>query len=189
MKNNLLVTSVVAFVAAIVGGILVAALVGNNQQAPVSPTVGGGTRYPNGLSTDTTSPSAGEVRTTTLTVTGASTLGTSGTAMNGLVAGNCTIWSPSMTIAASTTQQVECQSATDGSLTTTLSGVTADSFCELTPALTSLNAIAGLKLTGYVASSTDAGTITATLANSSASQFKFTSTASSSWSYICVDPS
>lgn len=33
-----------------------------------------GTRFPNGLSTDSTSPSAGQVRTTTLTVTGTSTL-------------------------------------------------------------------------------------------------------------------
>lgn len=36
--------------------------------------LGSGSRYPNGISTDSTSPSAGEVRTTTLTVTGASTL-------------------------------------------------------------------------------------------------------------------
>lgn len=33
-----------------------------------------GTRFPNGLSTDSTSPSSGQVRSTTLTVTGASTL-------------------------------------------------------------------------------------------------------------------
>ena len=33
-----------------------------------------GTRFPNGLSTDTTSPSSGEVRTTLLTVTGTSTV-------------------------------------------------------------------------------------------------------------------
>lgn len=37
--------------------------------------VGGGSRFPNGLSTDSTSPSAGQVRTTTLLTTGASTLG------------------------------------------------------------------------------------------------------------------
>lgn len=34
-----------------------------------------GTRFPNGLSTDSTSPSAGQVRTTTLTATGAATVG------------------------------------------------------------------------------------------------------------------
>lgn len=44
----------------------VVALVGGNQ--PVA-TGASGTRFPNGLSTDSTSPVAGEVRTTDLTVT------------------------------------------------------------------------------------------------------------------------
>ena len=47
-------------------GILV--LVGGNQPGQ------GGTRYPSGLSADSTSPSAGEVRGTTLTTTGLATL-------------------------------------------------------------------------------------------------------------------
>ena len=51
--------------------LVIVALVGGNNQ---SGTFGSGTRYPYGLSTDSTLPSAGEVRTTTLTVTGASTL-------------------------------------------------------------------------------------------------------------------
>ncbi len=38
-----------------------------------------GTRFPNGLSADNTSPVAGQVRGTTLTVTGASTFGGTGT--------------------------------------------------------------------------------------------------------------
>ena len=46
--------------------------------------LGGGTRFVNGLSTDTTSPSAGEVRTTTLTVTATTTLTQS---VDGLVIG------------------------------------------------------------------------------------------------------
>lgn len=37
--------------------------------------LGGGTRFPNGISADSTSPSAGQVRGTTLTTTGAATLG------------------------------------------------------------------------------------------------------------------
>ena len=41
--------------------------------------VGGGTRFVNGLSTDSTSPSAGQVRTTTLTVTATSTGASQGT--------------------------------------------------------------------------------------------------------------
>ena len=43
-----------------------------------------GTRFPNGLSTDATAPSAGLVRTTTLTTTGTTTLGES---VDGLVVG------------------------------------------------------------------------------------------------------
>lgn len=39
-------------------------LVGDNQD------FGGGTRFPNGISADTTSPNAGEVRGTTLTTSG-----------------------------------------------------------------------------------------------------------------------
>jgi len=41
----------------------------------VSTLLGGGTRFPNGISADSTSPSAGQVRGTTLTTTGASTFG------------------------------------------------------------------------------------------------------------------
>ncbi len=47
----------------------VAELVGNS-----------GTRFPNGISADTTSPSAGQVRGTTLTATATTTLGSAGTA-------------------------------------------------------------------------------------------------------------
>ncbi len=46
-------------------------LVGGNNQS----VLGGGSRFPNGLSTDSTLPSAGQVRTATLTTTGAATLG------------------------------------------------------------------------------------------------------------------
>ena len=47
-------------------------LVGKINQ---SDGVGGGSRYPSGLSADSTSPSTGEVRGTTFTSTGAATLG------------------------------------------------------------------------------------------------------------------
>jgi len=53
----------------ILGVILGYWLVGNSADS-----LGGGTRFPNGISADTTSPSAGQVRGTTLTITGASTL-------------------------------------------------------------------------------------------------------------------
>lgn len=46
-------------------------LVGGNQSASVGAT---GTRFPNGISADSTSPSAGQVRGTTITTTGLATL-------------------------------------------------------------------------------------------------------------------
>lgn len=60
---------------ALIGAVLLLVLVGGNQSAGFGAT---GTRFPNGLSADSTSPSAGEVRGTTFTVTGASTFGTTG---------------------------------------------------------------------------------------------------------------
>lgn len=48
------------------------ALVGGNQSVPVNESLGAsGTRFPNGISADSTSPSSGQVRGTTLTATGA----------------------------------------------------------------------------------------------------------------------
>ena len=59
-------TGLIALVAILV-------LVGGNQSAEL----GGGSRFPNGLSADSTAPSAGQVRGTTLTITGSATAGTS----------------------------------------------------------------------------------------------------------------
>lgn len=55
--------------------VVVAGLVGGNQSGTLGAS---GTRFPNGISADTTSPTAGQVRGTTLTITGAQTLGTPG---------------------------------------------------------------------------------------------------------------
>ena len=60
----------------IIGGIVLAVvvlfwLVGGQSALTLSAS---GTRFPNGVSADSTSPSAGQLRGTTLTVTGASTL-------------------------------------------------------------------------------------------------------------------
>jgi hypothetical protein len=71
--NETMQTLLLAAVAAIVGGLTVlmfGGLVGNQSDDGF-----GGTRFPNGLSADGTSPSAGEVRGTTLTTTGAATVG------------------------------------------------------------------------------------------------------------------
>lgn len=63
------ISGLVAIVALIVGSV---ALVGANQSGHA---LGGGTRFPNGISADGTAPSAGQVRGTTLTTTGAAVLG------------------------------------------------------------------------------------------------------------------
>lgn len=60
---------VVAVVAGLLSGAVVALVGGKSQSVGQS-----GTRFPSGLSADTTSPVAGEVRGTTLTITGAATL-------------------------------------------------------------------------------------------------------------------
>lgn len=59
--EDIVVIAVVALVAGLAGG-LVAGLVGDNQ-------FGAGTRMPNGISADSTSPAVGEVRGTDLTIT------------------------------------------------------------------------------------------------------------------------
>jgi len=72
--NENIQTMALALAAAIVGGLMVltfGGLVGNNQADEGV----GGTRFPSGLSADGTSPSTGEVRGTTLTTTGAATIG------------------------------------------------------------------------------------------------------------------
>ena len=58
---------IIVLIASMIGGFVVS-LVGKQSG------VGGGTRFPSGLSADSTSPSSGEVRGTTLTSTGAATL-------------------------------------------------------------------------------------------------------------------
>lgn len=75
MKQYFL-TFITVFVAVLLA-VFVSGLVGNQSAVGAS-----GTRFPNGISADTTSPSAGQVRGTTLTITGATTIGTSGTAIN-----------------------------------------------------------------------------------------------------------
>ena len=142
-----------------------------------------GTRFPNGLSTNTTSPESGEVLTTTLQV------GSSGTDINGIKVGSCTVWAGANTIAASSTVQAVCQSATDGTLTSGLTGVTADSICNVNVASSTNTTILGLTVGGVSASST-AGNIVFQLGNQTGTTFTWTAAASSSsqWTYSCFDP-
>lgn len=172
--------------------VVVLVLVGGNQSAAFGAT---GTRFPNGISADTTSPSAaGNIRGTTFTLTGAATLGgltvgTNGTALSGLKTGSCTIWARATTIGATSTVQVECQSATNGSLASGLTGITSDSICQLTNA-SSTNTLSGSIVVAGVSASSTAGSIVARIANFTGTTFTWDSTASSSpkWQYTCYDP-
>ena len=114
---------------------------------------------------------------------------TLGTTLAGIRTGSCTIWAPANTIAATTTQQIVCQSATNGSLTSGLTGVTADSICDLNHASSTNTTVLGLIVSGVSASST-AGSIVAQLGNHTSATFTWTAAASSSaqWNYACFDP-
>ena len=69
---------------------------------------GGGTRMVNGLSTDTTSPSAGQVRTTTLTVTSSAVIGTNGSTISELKGTTCDLIGTDASQTASTTVAYDC---------------------------------------------------------------------------------
>ena len=111
-----------------------------------------------------------------------------GTTINAIRTGSCTIWAPATTITATSTQQVECQSATGGDIST-ITGVTADSICDLNMASSTNTTIGSLAIGGVSASST-AGTIVARLINLTGTTFTWTAVASSSpkWNYMCIDP-
>jgi len=67
----------------------VATILAGKVEMPAGPdaSFGAGTRFPNGISADTTSPSAGQVRGTTLTTTGAATLASASVTGNLVVSG------------------------------------------------------------------------------------------------------
>ena len=113
----------------------------------------------------------------------------SGTETNGINYGSCTIWAPSQTISATATQQAVCQSATDGTLASGLTGVTSDSYCEVRMASSTNTTVGGIVIEGTSASST-AGSIVVQIANLTGGTFTWDITASSSakWKYMCFDP-
>lgn len=114
--------------------------------------------------------------------------GSTGNQIDTLKTGSCTIWTNSQTIAATSTQQAVCQSATDGTIGA-LTGVTTDGVCSLINASSTNTTVGGLVVEGSSASST-AGTIVARLANLTGTTFTWTAAASSSaqWNYVCYDP-
>lgn len=71
-----------------------------------------GTRFPNGLSADTTSPTAGQVRGTSFLATGSLTVSSAGTAIAGLEFGTCSPSFSSADLAASTTAVGICTDST-----------------------------------------------------------------------------
>ena len=74
-KQNVFIVALVAILVIAIGGYYF---------PQVQQILGSGTRFVNGLSTDSTSPSAGEVRTTTLTVTATTTLSNGYVVQNGV---------------------------------------------------------------------------------------------------------
>lgn len=90
---------------ALIGVVLLLVLVGG-QSAGLGSS---GTRFPNGLSTDSTSPTFGQLRTTSLLVTtGGATVGSSGTSMTQVLNGTCNLIINDTSIVASTTKRADC---------------------------------------------------------------------------------
>ena len=153
--------------------------------------VGGGTRFPNGISADSTSPSEGEVRGTTFTITGASTLGSNSTSIAQVNHGTCYLRPRAATIAASSTALVECQgtAAWDASGVSALTGVdTGDTFQVILSTTTATETGRGIRITGAAASST-AGYIMLTIANSTGNTHTWPTSGSASGtaSYIAIE--
>ena len=121
--------------------------------------------------------------------TGNLKLGTNGTSLTAIKTGSCTIWAPANTIDATSTQQAECQSATNGTLASGLTGITSDSICYVTNASSTNTTIGGI-VVGGASASTTAGSIVARIANFTGTTFTWSAVASSTlkWQYTCFDP-
>lgn len=128
--------------------------------------------------------------TTVIDGSGNVTVGSNGTELATLKTGACTIWAGAQTIAATSSQQVECQSSTVGTDVAGLTGVTADSICHLQTASSTNTTLGGIVVGGVSASST-AGAIVARIVNLTGTTFTWDATASSTpkWKYTCFDPS
>ncbi|MFA5772858.1 MAG: hypothetical protein WC974_09035 [Thermoplasmata archaeon] len=100
--------------------LLLIVLVGGNQSGNL-----GGTRFPSGISVDSTSPSAGEVRGTTLTITGAQTLTGATTLSSTLGVTGATTLSSTLSVTGATTLKVLTQG---GSVLATTTSTTATTF-------------------------------------------------------------
>src|SRR3990167_2052747 len=109
-----------------------------------------------------------------------------GTAFVRINFGKCIIHSTSQTIAASTTQAVSCQSATNGTLSA-LTGISAGDVVFVSATSTwGTTTKGGLLITQSYASTT-AGYIHMVLLNNSDQTFTFTANASTSVNYFAID--
>lgn len=126
----------------------------------------------------------------TFTMTGDATFGTNGTALDAIKTGSCTIWAPSQTISATSSQQAVCQGGTGGSGITAITGITTDSICDVIMA-SSTNTTSGTLVVAGASASSTAGNIVVRIANFTGADFSWTAAASSSaqWNYQCFDPS
>lgn len=99
--------------------------------------------------------------------------------------GNCTIWAPSVTFTASTTQLVECQSATNGSIGALSTGIQYGDFVSVSMPTSTSATVNGIEVNGCSASTTGASrTIQCRLSNQTGANFTWTASASSSWKYL-----
>lgn len=155
--------------------IVIAILVGFFALTSQGASVGDfGTRFPNGLAVGSTA----RVTQNKLTV------GNSGNALGNVLFGTCTLWAPANTIAASTTQLVECNGNTTGGLTA-ISGILPGDKVFVTLGTTTATSN-GLVLAGAQASTTANGYITMRLTNLTGATFTWTALASSSVPYLVV---
>ena len=107
----------------------------------------------------------------------------SGTEITRINTGFCNIRSASITISASSTQQVECQGGTASQVA--LTGVTAGDKVFVFPATTTPTTFGGLRILGASASST-AGSITMQVYNATGAAFTWTALSTTSLQYWVV---
>lgn len=142
---------------------------------------GNGSRFPNGLSADTTLPNAGQLRGTTLTITGASSFG-GGTSIASAYNGTCNIGViSSQTFTATSSINATCGSGTNGA--TALTGITSTSKIVLVAPTTTPLTSNGIVMLAAGASTT-AGFIQVVLSNLTGANYTWASTASTSWQYF-----
>lgn len=99
--NDIVKVAIIALATSVVVFFGASLLVGDNQ--PEADSFGGGSRFPSGISADSTSPSSGEVRGTTFTSTGLATLASASITSTLGVTGELTAREGTTALTASTT--------------------------------------------------------------------------------------